>query len=186
MPLNALVFHFRTSVERMATGNKHLFGQVGVRRKKRDAQLITDARHSPLENWHHRRRVYVWLQLSRIPVLVLAGIVMWLTHNLAVSVIIAFISVPLPWIAVLIAIQPGEGATESHKVYKPGLAREQRKAAARAELGGSTRAELGSGAATNGDTGNTVEKCPDSLDHPDSPGYIDYDEITPPPSQGDD
>lgn len=116
----------------------------------------------------------------------LAGIVMWLTHNLAVSVIIAFISVPLPWIAVLIANQPGEGATESHKVYKPGLAREQRKAAARAELGGSTRAELGSGAATSGDTGNTVEKCPDSLDHPDSPGYIDYDEITPPPSQGDD
>lgn len=111
---------------------------------------------------------------------------MWLTHNLAVSVIIAFISVPLPWIAVLIANQPGEGATESHKVYKPGLAREQRKAAARAELGGSSRAELGSGAVTSGDTGNTVEKCPDNLDHPNSPGYIDYDEITPPPSQGDD
>lgn len=161
MPLNAPVFHFRTSVECMAPGNKRGARPFRSRRAKRNAQLITDARHSPLENWNHRRRVYVWLQLSRVPVLALAGIVMWLTHNLTISVIIAFFSVPLPWIAVLIANQPGESTSAGHKVYKPGLVREQREAVARTQLASAPLRSLA----------------------PPPGSYIDHDEAAPPPSR---
>ncbi|HIW95262.1 MAG TPA: DUF3099 domain-containing protein [Candidatus Corynebacterium gallistercoris] len=110
--------------------------------KKRDAQLITDARRSPLENWHHRRRVYTVLQIARLPILAASGLLMWWTNNVALSVGVALISLPLPWVAVLLANESGEADKETRKVYKPGVVREQRRQYA-AELERQRQAAVG-------------------------------------------
>lgn len=114
MPLNLLVFQLGTSVVAMATA-------------KRRVEVITNARRSPLEGWRHRRRLYATLQLARIPLLVLSGVVMWLTHNAFAGVGLAVLSVPLPWIAVLLANETGESDETTNNVYKPALVRENRR-----------------------------------------------------------
>ena len=98
------------------------------RRGSSPVSLITDAKRSRLEGWHHRRRLYALLQLLRLPVLAAAGVSMWLTHNVALSVIIAVISLPLPWVAVLLANESGEVDKQERKVYKPAVVRANRQA----------------------------------------------------------
>lgn len=90
--------------------------------------LITDATRSPLEDWEHRKRVYAWIQFSRVPFLLAAGATyMWL-HNWILATILFVISVPLPGIAVVIANGRGEAKDERTKqVYKPQVARAQRQ-----------------------------------------------------------
>lgn len=95
---------------------------------KPTVNLITDAKRSRLEGWHHRRRLYAILQLLRLPVLMAAGIAMWLTHNVALSVAIAVISLPLPWVAVLLANETGEVDKQERKIYKPAVVRANRRA----------------------------------------------------------
>ena len=98
------------------------------RRGGSPVSLITDAKRSRLEGWHHRRRMYATLQLLRLPVLAAAGVSMWLTHNVALSVVIAVISLPLPWIAVLLANESGEVDKQERKIYKPAVVRANRQA----------------------------------------------------------
>ncbi|MCG7266476.1 DUF3099 domain-containing protein [Corynebacterium sp. ACRQJ] len=100
-------------------------------------EIITDAKSSRLQGWHHRRRLYAVLQLLRIPILALAALVMLLTHNAALAVCVAAVSLPLPWIAVLLANESGQVDETTNKVYKPALVREQRRAQ-RAALAGET------------------------------------------------
>lgn len=99
-----------------------------ARRGKHTVNLITDAKRSRLEGWHHRRRLYAVLQLMRLPVLMAAGIAMWLTNNVALSVAIAVISLPLPWVAVLLANETGEVDKQERKIYKPAVVRANREA----------------------------------------------------------
>lgn len=103
----------------ITTGKRRRFA---FRRPK--PALITDATRSPLEDWAHRKRVYAWIQFSRVPFLLAAGAsYMWL-HNWILATIFFVISVPLPGIAVVIANGRGEAKDERTKqVYKPQVAR---------------------------------------------------------------
>ncbi|WP_367274971.1 DUF3099 domain-containing protein [uncultured Corynebacterium sp.] len=137
MPLNLLVFQLRTSVRFMADArNRKTGGESRAKRASR-VEIITDAKSSRLQGWHHRRRLYAVLQLLRIPILALAALVMLLTHNAALAVCVAAVSLPLPWIAVLLANESGQVDETTNKVYKPALIREQRRAQ-RAALAGET------------------------------------------------
>ena len=101
-----------------------------MKRRRRNVELITDARRSPMEDWQRRRRIYAVLQGSRIPFLLAAIGVYTLWHNLWIFGILVAISVPLPWIAVVIANAVGEPQDgRQQRVYKPGVAREQQKQA---------------------------------------------------------
>ena len=137
MPLNLLVFQLRTSVRFMADArNRKTGGESRAKRASR-VEIITDAKSSRLQGWHHRRRLYAVLQLLRIPILALAALVMLLTHYAALAVCVAAVSLPLPWIAVLLANESGQVDETTNKVYKPALVREQRRAQ-RAALAGET------------------------------------------------
>ncbi len=75
---------------------------VRVKDLSRDGNpvLITEAAPSYSEQYASRRRKYAVIMLARIPCLVLAG-VFYQTWWLALAFVV--LSVPLPWIAVLIA-----------------------------------------------------------------------------------
>ena len=103
MPLNLLVFQLRTSVGSMADARRRKTGGESRAKRVSQVEIITDAKSSRLQGWHHRRRLYAVLQLLRIPILALAAVVMLLTHNAALAVCVAAVSLPLPWIAVLLA-----------------------------------------------------------------------------------
>lgn len=62
--------------------------------------LITEAAPSHAEEFAHRRRKYAIIMAARIPCLVLAG-VFYETWWLALGFVV--LSVPLPWVAVLVA-----------------------------------------------------------------------------------
>lgn len=137
MPLNLLVFQLRTSVGSMADARKKKTGGESRAKRASKVEIITDAKSSRLQGWHHRRKLYAVLQLLRIPILALAALVMLLTHNAALAVCVAAVSLPLPWIAVLLANESGQVDETTNKVYKPALVREQRRAQ-RAALAGET------------------------------------------------
>ncbi len=126
MPLESRFFHPRTTVGFMVAGKGRVPQRRSRLRRNSDVELITDARRSPLENWHSRRRLYAALQIARIPLLGLAGLLMWLTNNLWLSASVAMISLPLPWVAVLLANDAGDPDARTHKVYKPQAVREAR------------------------------------------------------------
>ncbi|MDO4687144.1 MAG: DUF3099 domain-containing protein [Corynebacterium sp.] len=96
------------------------------RDRKQPVELITDARQSPLENWEHRKRVYAVLQGARIPFLLASGAAYVWWHNWILAAVLFVISVPLPWIAVVIANGVGEPHDSRRKqVYKPQVARDR-------------------------------------------------------------
>jgi len=65
--------------------------------------LITAAA-LPYEEEHRRRvRKYLTLMTWRIPALILAAVAYGIWHNGLISLLIVAVSVPLPWMAVLIA-----------------------------------------------------------------------------------
>ncbi|MGJ4137611.1 DUF3099 domain-containing protein [Corynebacterium jeikeium] len=121
----------------MADARKKKTGGESRAKRASKVEIITDAKSSRLQGWHHRRRLYAVLQLLRIPILALAALVMLLTHNAALAVCVAAVSLPLPWIAVLLANETGQVDETTNKVYKPALVREQRRAQ-RAALAGET------------------------------------------------
>lgn len=129
------------------------------RLRRRRAELITTAQRSPAENLRHRERVYTWLQASRLPALLIsAGSYLWL-GDWIVSGILFLISVPLPWIAVVIANGKGEVRDKrTRNTYKPQVAR-QYYAAVEAER----RARLDSPARPELETGQT-----EIIDHDDT------------------
>ncbi|RNE49300.1 DUF3099 domain-containing protein [Corynebacterium alimapuense] len=89
------------------------------------AELITDARLSPSQDRRRRERAYAWIQGSRIPFLLLSAVTFLWWENWWISAVLFTISVPLPWIAVVIANGHGEPHDKrSQQVYKPAVARE--------------------------------------------------------------
>lgn len=88
------------------------------------AALVTDAKRSAQENLRHRERAYAWLQGLRIPFLLAAGATYVWLENWWLSSLLFVISVPLPWIAVVVANGVGEPRdSRAPKVYKPAVAR---------------------------------------------------------------
>lgn len=73
------------------------------RRHDRTPVLITAAPRSPAEEFAARRRRYSLIMGMRIPCLVLAGIVGIGFGLTGLAAVLVVASVPLPWIAVLIA-----------------------------------------------------------------------------------
>ena len=138
--------------------------------RRRRAELITTARRSPAENLRHRERVYTWLQLSRMPaLLVSAGSYLWL-GDWIISGALFIVSVPLPWIAVVIANGRGEVRDKrTRNVYKPQASRDfyaAVDAAEKAQLETPVRKALEAGApGDTGDTGDTGDL--DVIDHVD-------------------
>lgn len=100
----------------------------GRSNKRQGPALITDARGSRIKNYDHRRHVYAALQWSRIPLLLLAGAsIMW-WDNKWLAAIFVIASVPMSWIAVVIANGVGEPADKrAPRVYKPAIVREQNR-----------------------------------------------------------
>ena len=69
----------------------------GLSRRRRGSDntvLITSARRSRLSNWRHRRHVYAALQLSRIPLFIIAVMIYGWLHNPALAAFVAVISLP--------------------------------------------------------------------------------------------
>ena len=64
--------------------------------------LITDAQRSADEELASRQRRYTITMLIRIPLLIL-GAILAAQHLVVLGMIVVLLSVPLPWIAVLIA-----------------------------------------------------------------------------------
>lgn len=65
--------------------------------------LITEA-HASLEEQHRARvRKYLTLMAFRVPALVISGIVYATTQNGFLALGIIILSIPIPWVAVLIA-----------------------------------------------------------------------------------
>lgn len=93
---------------------------------RNEVLLITDKKRSPMQNLRHRRRVYNTIQAARIPLLALAGVTWMLWHNWWLAAVLFTVSVPLPWVAVMIANGHGEPRdARERNVYKPALARER-------------------------------------------------------------
>lgn len=89
------------------------------------AELITDARRSPAENRHSRERWYKILQISRVPFLFMFVLSYIWWENWWISGVLFLISVPMPWIAVVVANAQGEPRDpRTAHVYKPAAARE--------------------------------------------------------------
>ena len=65
--------------------------------------LITAAAPSYEEQHRERVRKYLTLMALRIPALILAAVAYGAWHNGLISLAIIVVSIPLPWIAVLIA-----------------------------------------------------------------------------------
>lgn len=81
-----------------------------------DPVLITDAQVSYEEELAVRKRRYKWMMGMRIPCMILA-VAFYQIPWLAVTLLI--ISVPLPWIAVLIANDRLPRKTETPSRYRP-------------------------------------------------------------------
>lgn len=94
-----------------------------MRRRGRRA-LITDAVRSPEQNRRSRERQYVILQGLRIP-FILGAIGAAFAQMWVIASILFVISVPLPWIAVVLGNAKGDPRDSRMKnVYKPAAARE--------------------------------------------------------------
>lgn len=70
-----------------------------------DGRPVLITRAAPAYEEQHRQRVrkYLTIMSFRIPALVLAAIAYGIWHNGLISLAILVVSIPLPWIAVLIA-----------------------------------------------------------------------------------
>ncbi len=126
----------------------------GRRFSRRKAALITSAKRSPQENLRSRERAYLIMQGMRLPFVFLsiAAALWW--HNWVLAIIFFAISIPLPWISVVVANDGNEVRDKrSRNVYKPAAARQQQIMAARQQ-------QLSSG-------GHSSANQPDTIDHED-------------------
>ena len=90
-------------------------------RRSSSVELITDQeKRTPWQNHEHRKIIYMWMQGMRIPFLVGSAITYLVWHNILLSWVIFLISVPLPWISVVIANGAGEPRDKREQnVYRP-------------------------------------------------------------------
>ena len=89
-------------------------------RRTRDSQLITGAERSYDEQFNSRRKRYLLMMSMRIPLLV-AGALCYHIPWLAITLIV--VSVPLPWMAVLIA---NDRPARKSRVVLPGTINNER------------------------------------------------------------
>ncbi|GAB37272.1 MULTISPECIES: DUF3099 domain-containing protein [Gordonia] len=99
---------------------------VGTEGPRRDhvspeAFLITDAQESLDEQHRARVRKYLTLMSFRVPALIIAGIVYSMTGSGWWALGIVALSIPLPWVAVLIANDrpPRKRGEVAHYKYGP-------------------------------------------------------------------
>jgi hypothetical protein len=85
-----------------------------------DVNVITEARPSYDDEFRARRKRYVIMMAMRLPCLVLA-VLLYRTPWLAVLIIL--VSIPLPWMAVLIA---NDGPARTKKRAPRGVVNDQR------------------------------------------------------------
>lgn len=124
--------------------------------KRGKVALITDAHRSPIENLHHRETLYKWLQGSRVPFLLASGVTYIWMHNIFLSVVLFCISIPLPWIAVVVANGVGEPKDpRTPSVYKPALARMNLETGPQLRSAQSLSIEVGAPLASEAATGAT-------------------------------
>ena len=111
--------------------------EVHRARKRRGMRvLITDAVTTPEQNRRSREKQYAVLQGLRLPFILAAIAAAWQNWWIVAAVLFV-VSVPLPWIAVVLGNAQGEKRDpRSKNVYKPAVAREEQRLAAarRAEL----------------------------------------------------
>lgn len=103
-------------------------------RKRTQAELITSARRSPAENRRERETKYLILQGMRIPFVLLsiAAVLWW--ENWWLALLFFAISIPLPWISVVIANDSNEVRDKrTQNVYKPAAARQYSAASLEAQ-----------------------------------------------------
>lgn len=102
---------------RMASGFKRF--------RRSNVALVTTASYSPTQNRKKREKQYMWIQGVRLPFLILSMMTYVWMENIWISALLFLISVPLPWIAVVIANGIGEPRDpRAPAVYKPALARQ--------------------------------------------------------------
>ncbi|QPK82496.1 DUF3099 domain-containing protein [Corynebacterium qintianiae] len=94
------------------------------RGRRRAGELITDARRTPEQNLRSRERNYMVLQALRIPFILLSMLSAWYWDNWWLASLLFVVSIPLPWVAVMVGNGQGEKRDPRQKnVYKPAVAR---------------------------------------------------------------
>lgn len=85
-----------------------------------DARPVLITRAAPAYEEQHRRRVrkYLTLMAFRIPALILAAVAYSVWENGLISLAIILVSVPLPWMAVLIANDRPPRSAEEPRRYQ--------------------------------------------------------------------
>lgn len=102
---------------------KPLLSRLRLRQKKNVA-LVTTASHSASENRRKRQRHYAIMQGARIPFILLSAFAYMYLHSVLLASVLFIISVPLPWISVVVANGVGEPRDpRKPNVYKPAAAR---------------------------------------------------------------
>lgn len=128
-----------------------------LRRKRANRALITDAQRSPEQNRRSREVQYLWMQGLRLPFIALSLLAAFVWGNWWVASALFIISIPLPWISVMVANGHGEVRDSRQKnVYKPAVAR------AEMQLEASRQAQL--------------EARPNPRGSAHLPGIIDHDD----------
>lgn len=82
--------------------------------------VITEARPSYQDEFRHRRRRYVFMMAMRLPCLVAAAA---LYHTPWLAILLILVSIPLPWMAVLIA---NDGPARKRVGARRGVVNDQR------------------------------------------------------------
>lgn len=124
-----------------------------------DGRPVLITRAAPAYEEQHRQRVrkYLTLMSFRIPALILAAVAYGIWHNGLISLAILVVSIPLPWIAVLIANDRPPRRPEEPRRYDAQRRAAQVPTAERPALGQGTN--IGTGSGTN--NGTTASPQPD-------------------------
>lgn len=103
--------------------------RTGTKRHRRaNRALITDATYSPEQNRRSRESQYLLLQGIRLPFIALSMLAAFVWSNWWLAAVFFLVSIPLPWISVMVANGQGEVRDpRSKNVYKPALAREEQR-----------------------------------------------------------
>jgi len=88
--------------------------------ESRNAILITEAQPSQQAQQRARVHKYLFMMAFRVPALVIAGVVYGATHNGLIALAILAVSIPIPWIAVLIANDRPPRGRHEVRFYKYG------------------------------------------------------------------
>lgn len=129
-------------------------------RRRGTRALITDAIRSPEQNRQSREKRYLFLQGIRLPFIVLCLLSAFAWHNWWLATVFFVVSVPLPWISVMVANGQGEVRDKRQKnVYKPAVAREEQR------LEATRRAQLAPGANGADGAAHADKSAPSIIDH---------------------